>query len=308
MTATRPVPSPPLPGGLSHRPLTPADAAATYAVFAAAEKHDTGDVSVELEDIEGDWQRPSFDLASHSVGVFEGRDAPGRRRGLQGPPRRGDGPPRAPRPRDRHLARALDRGVRAPQRRDRRRADRAGRQLGRADVQGSGLPGGLDLLGPGGPSRARRSSRSPCPTATGCGTSCPGRTRRRRSRSSRTPSTSGLTASPRPSATGRPTPFAAPASSPGSCDWSTHPQGEPVGAAFTIHSGDFGYVDQVAVRADQRGRGLARSLLADAFERAREKGLTRSELSTDSRTGALPLYEHVGMVVTKTYRHWMTDV
>ena len=60
-----------LPDGLTHRPLTMADAEATHALFAAAEKHDTGEAAVELEDIEGDWQRPSFSLAQHSVGVFE---------------------------------------------------------------------------------------------------------------------------------------------------------------------------------------------------------------------------------------------
>jgi ribosomal protein S18 acetylase RimI-like enzyme len=67
-------------------------------------------------------------------------------------------------------------------------------------------------------------------------------------------------------------------------------------------------VDQVAVRRDQRGLGLARALLVDAFERARARGATVSELSTDSRTGALGLYEHVGMSVTQTWRHWMTDL
>jgi GNAT superfamily N-acetyltransferase len=62
------------------------------------------------------------------------------------------------------------------------------------------------------------------------------------------------------------------------------------------------------VRRDQRGRGIARALLVDAFERARARGASRSELATDSRTGALPLYQHVGMVVTQNWAHWVTDV
>jgi len=33
-----------------------------------------------------------------------------------------------------------------------------------------------------------------------------------------------------------------------------------------------------------------------------------SELSTDSRTGALGLYEKVGMQVTSVWRHWAADV
>ena len=51
-----------------------------------------------------------------------------------------------------------------------------------------------------------------------------------------------------------------------------------------------------------------RTVLVDAFARARQRGAHISELSTDSRTGALGLYEHVGMVVTQTWRHWMTDL
>ena len=47
----------------------------------------------------------------------------------------------------------------------------------------------------------------------------------------------------------------------------------------------------------------ARALLVDCFAEAREHGATRSELSTDSRTGALGLYERVGMRVTSTWVH-----
>ena len=81
-----------------------------------------------------------------------------------------------------------------------------------------------------------------------------------------------------------------------------------MGMAFTIVADGCGYIAELAVRADRRGKGLARALLVDAFERARAHGATRSELSTDSRTGALSLYEHVGMRVSKSYQHWMTDV
>ena len=114
-------------------------------------------------------------------------------------------------------------------------------------------------------------------------------------RSSRTPSTSGRTAQPSTyddwaagSCGGR-------GSSRGTCGWSCDPGGEVVGVGFVFLSGDCGYVQTLAVRRDQRGRGLARALLADCFEVAREHGASRSELSTDSRTGALGLYERVGM-------------
>lgn len=82
----------------------------------------------------------------------------------------------------------------------------------------------------------------------------------------------------------------------------------PVGVSFLILSGDCGYVDTLAVRADQRGRGLARALLADSFEVARWRGARRSELSTDSRTGALGLYLRVGMEVTSIWRHLAIEV
>jgi GNAT superfamily N-acetyltransferase len=61
------------------------------------------------------------------------------------------------------------------------------------------------------------------------------------------------------------------------------------------------YVDRLAVRRDQRNRGLAQALLVDCFALARDHGTTRSELSTDSRTGALGLYERVGMVPTSVW-------
>jgi mycothiol synthase len=47
----------------------------------------------------------------------------------------------------------------------------------------------------------------------------------------------------------------------------------------------------------QRNRGLAQALLVDAFAAGRAHGALRQCLSTDSRSGALSLYEKVGMVV-----------
>ena len=63
------------------------------------------------------------------------------------------------------------------------------------------------------------------------------------------------------------------------------------------------YISRLAVRRDQRGRGLAQALMVDAFARAREHGAETSGLATDSRTGALGLYEKVGMTVTSTWVH-----
>lgn len=90
--------------------------------------------------------------------------------------------------------------------------------------------------------------------------------------------------------------------------FATDHTGAEVGVCYTILAGETGYVDAIAVRLNQRGLGLARALLTDAFARARDRGATVSELSTDSRTGALGLYEHVGMRATQTWRHWLTDL
>jgi GNAT superfamily N-acetyltransferase len=85
--------------------------------------------------------------------------------------------------------------------------------------------------------------------------------------------------------------------------------GVVVAASFTIlDSQGAGFVHQLAVERAHRGLGLAQALLADAFGRAREHGATRSELSTDSRTGALDLYLKVGMEVTQVWTHLTRDL
>jgi mycothiol synthase len=77
-----------------------------------------------------------------------------------------------------------------------------------------------------------------------------------------------------------------------------------VGVAYCIEDRGTWWVQQLAVRASHRGRGLGRALLQQAFHRAGQRGLHRVGLSTDSRTGALGLYERVGMHVMRTYTHY----
>ena len=57
------------------------------------------------------------------------------------------------------------------------------------------------------------------------------------------------------------------------------------------------------VRADHRGRGLARAILSDASGVPPTEARRTAGLSTDSRTGARSLYEHVGMRVRRSYTH-----
>jgi ribosomal protein S18 acetylase RimI-like enzyme len=61
-------------------------------------------------------------------------------------------------------------------------------------------------------------------------------------------------------------------------------------------------------RRAQRGPGLARALLAESFARSRERGATVSELSTDSRTGALGRYEKIGTMVTSVWVNRAIDL
>ncbi len=88
----------------------------------------------------------------------------------------------------------------------------------------------------------------------------------------------------------------------------TDQSGEVVGAALILIADDTGFVEKLAVRKDQRGLGLGQALLADAFAQARVHGASRSELSTDSRTGALGLYERVGMEVTSVWVNRAIDL
>lgn len=81
----------------------------------------------------------------------------------------------------------------------------------------------------------------------------------------------------------------------------TTDRGQIVGAAFAVLEQGVGAVDRLAIRREWRRRGLARALLADTFAVLRSQGATRCTLSTDSRTGALPLYERLGMVITSTW-------
>jgi mycothiol synthase len=92
---------------------------------------------------------------------------------------------------------------------------------------------------------------------------------------------------------------------PGFAPWNLRvvvdPSGAVVAGLHIVLAGQAGYVSKVAVRRDRRGQGLARALLMDGFGIARDHGATRSELSTDSRTGALDLYLGLGMEVSDTW-------
>ncbi|MEU2926845.1 GNAT family N-acetyltransferase [Streptomyces sp. NPDC007251] len=75
-----------------------------------------------------------------------------------------------------------------------------------------------------------------------------------------------------------------------------------VGAVLSLDvpGHDEGYVERVAVRRDQRDRGIARLLLREAFRTFHRLGRPACTLWTHSGTGALPLYERLGMTVRRS--------
>jgi GNAT superfamily N-acetyltransferase len=80
--------------------------------------------------------------------------------------------------------------------------------------------------------------------------------------------------------------------------------GDVVGSAYLLeYDAEGGWVQQLATRASHRHRGIARALLQRAFRINWDRGERKVGLSTDSRTGALGLYEKVGMSVKRSYTH-----
>lgn len=291
-----------LPAGLDSRPLSPADSRAVYAVIAAQELLDVGEVVIEEADIIGDWQRPSFDLAASSIGVLDGDDlvAYAEVTGSFF----GDAAV-LPAYRGRGIGTALARWMQATSR------ARGMEVIGMPVPEGGVSDRLLEELGyvvrwqswvltlPEG----RQIEAQPLPAGHVIRDAESDEDRRaawtvvedaflewaERERQSFEDFSARTVLRP------------------GFEPWNLRivvdPEGEVVGSCLLQLDATCGYVSMLAVRRDRRGEGLARGLLADAFANARAHGATRSELSTDSRTGALGLYERVGMVVASTWVH-----
>lgn len=83
---------------------------------------------------------------------------------------------------------------------------------------------------------------------------------------------------------------------------------ELVGVALCLAYDDEGWVQQLAVKRSHRGRGLGRALLQAAFREFHRRGLKTAGLSTESRTGARGVYEHVGMRVIRSYKRYSRNL
>lgn len=289
-----------LPEGLTERPLVPADAAAVTDVIAAQELADVGEVVVELADLVADYQRPGYDVSAHSVGVFEG-DMLVAFAEVGWITDRGEVAVR-PDHRGRGLGSELARWTREK-----------ARELGAAEI-GMPVPQGspgdrlLESLGyhvrwtswvlqlPEGATVPER----PLPE---------GYTVRAGEESEHeacwtVQEDAFLEWAGRERDTfeqWRASTVLRPGYEPWHLRVVTDPAGEVVGMALIQANQECCFIARLATRRDQRGRGLAQALLVDAFRAGAEHGAPRAELSTDSRTGALGLYEKVGMKTTSVW-------
>lgn len=302
----------PLPEGCTVRPLTREDLEPAFHVYSCAELEDSGVIAVERADIEADWSRPSMDLALDTIGVFRADRLVGaaevRRRGTRAegavhPHARGRGVgswlAAWTEGRSRALG-AAEVGQTVPRgSAGQRLLEGRGYALGHtswvldlppgAEIADRQLPEGYSLR-TASSDADRLGAHEVVETAFG-------------EWSDRTGETYDEWA-------------ASTVRRPGFEPWNLRvvvvedaaAGDEVVGACFTVvDERACGFVDQVAVARAHRGRGLAQALLADGFRNAREHGAVSSELSTDSRTGALDLYRRVGMRVAATWVHLVRD-
>ncbi|GAA5105979.1 GNAT family N-acetyltransferase [Alloalcanivorax gelatiniphagus] len=305
---TRPALPVPLPEGLTTRPLRKSDAHDVFVLMAAQEQEDIGEVAIEEADIVSDWARPSHDLAARSIGVWDGDRLVGYAE-IMGADRCDTAV--LPSHRGRGIGTWLAHWLQD-----------LGRRIG-SSVIGMPVPQGspgdrlLEQLGfrvrwtswvlklPEGATIPERD----LPAGYAVRTAGPDELRAAHdvledaflewSERDREPYEDFAAAT-----SGRP------GFEPWNLRVALDPDGEVVGVSlvFVSDNGTTGYVDRLAVRRDQRHRGIAQALLVDSFAQARAHGTRTSELSTDTRTGALGLYERVGMVAASTWVNRAIDL
>lgn len=79
--------------------------------------------------------------------------------------------------------------------------------------------------------------------------------------------------------------------------------GAVVGAATCFAYGDLGWILELGIRPEYRGRGLGAALFQDALATLAAYGCSRIGLEADyaNETGAIRLYERAGLEVTRRY-------
>jgi mycothiol synthase len=86
--------------------------------------------------------------------------------------------------------------------------------------------------------------------------------------------------------------------------------GRPVGVLWGSEHSDRGWVGEVGVLRSHRRRGLATAMLRESFAEFERRGLRRVRLNVDSDnvTGAVSIYERIGMRVVSSYDLWSLPV
>lgn len=299
-----------LPAELTTRPLVPADSAEVYALIAAQELHDIGTVEIEEEDLVGEWQRPSYDLGGSSVAVLDG-DRIVAYGELMGADRYDVAV--HPDARGRGIGTWLAAWVRELAR------SRGASVVGMPVPEGS--PGDELLAALGYRVRwtswvlrlpeGRTIEERPLPDGYALRLA----TEDDREQVWHVVEDAFLEWSVRKKDSFED--FAAEVwQRPGFEPWHLQvvaaPDGAIAGAVFSTVSENDGkretYVARLAVHREHRNRGLAQALLVAAFASGREHGASSSCLSTDSRTGALSLYEKVGMVTDSVWVNRAIDL
>ena len=291
--------------GLLARPLIQSDAQATCELLAEAERVDLGFSTVDVDDVIADWQRPSFDLATDSMGVFEQERLVGCIEVYKGSRALG-----AVHPKHRH--RGIGTALVAWSEANARSKEAA--TLAHAMPEASTGP---DLL-------RRRGYQQRWtawilkirPDAILGDRNLPPGVTIRPMQAGEEHATYRVVEDAFNEWEGRlPNSYddwaATTLRRPGFEPWhllvATQDR-ELVGVCNLWVNGPNAWVSELAVRRDQRGRGLGRLLLIDAFDRGRTAGATSFELATDSRTGALSLYQRVGMHIAATFLHFTLDL
>lgn len=293
------------PEGLTSRPLAHGDARAVFEVIAAQELEDIGMIEIEVADIVGDWGRPSFDVAASTIGVFDGDTMVGY--GEVSYADRGDAAV-LPAYRGRGIGTALALWMQETAR------HQGGTVVGMPVPEGSPGDRLLDSLG----YQVRWTSwvlRLP-EDATIVERSLPEGYAVREANPAEYTTVHDVKEDAFLEWSVRERQpyddfYAVVIGRPGFEPWQlrvvTDPDAVVVGmASVTVATTEDGrdpeaLISWLAVRRDQRNRGLAQALMVDAFAQARAHGAVTSALSTDSRTGALGLYEKVGMQVTSVW-------
>lgn len=297
-----------LPAGLTGRPATMDDLDAVVELVRACEEHDTGRAELDPEDLVVDWSRPGTDLAVMSIAVFDGDQMVAEAEAFQGrgevnihPDHRGRGIGTAILPWLHEVAR-----TQGPTLRQMAHDTDTGRREfllrhGYRDtftswVLAISLEDGIEppALPPGFAFRDFRpgiDDRKAYQVIEDAFSEWEGR------RAVTFEDWAGLTI-------GRES--FEPSNMLLAVDETTD---EIVGVVFMIDYGiEDGWIQQVATKASHRNRGIARALLHRAFQVYGERGKKTVELSTDSRTGALGLYEKVGMRVFSSYTNYVIEL